>query len=99
MYQDPMCKLWGNYRDSSRQHKAFARGEEGFSRPAGLQSPFPNEERPEFGRADSSDGVCIFGLVKNIGILVILVALIVVPKSIMQSRWKAAVPLPIREQQ
>ena len=31
------------------------------------------------------------------GILVILVALIVVPKSIMQSRRKAAVPLPIRE--
>jgi hypothetical protein len=39
----------------------------------------------------------MFGLVKNIGILVILVALIVVPKSIMQSRRKAAVPLPIRE--
>ena len=81
-----------NATSSSTSAPAFERGGESFARPDGLQSPFRNGERPEFGGARPRGGDWMFGLVKNIGIIAIIVALIVVPKSF---RHKKAAPVRV----
>ena len=69
-----------NSTNSSTTSPAFERGGEGLPQ-------FPNGERTELPRG----GGWMFGLLKNLGVMAIVVALIAVPKSLM--RRKAA---PVR---
>lgn len=48
-------------------------------------------ERPEFG-GESREGIELFGLLKNTGIVALIVALVTVPKSLMRRK---AIPVPI----
>jgi TRAP-type C4-dicarboxylate transport system permease small subunit len=64
---------------------AFERGGESF-RPV-------DRERPEMDGADMRGGGWMFGLLKNIGIVAVIVALIIVPKSFLRRR---SVPVRVR---
>jgi hypothetical protein len=80
---------------------AFERGGEGFPRAEGEwpqlqngeQSQFP-AGRPEFEERGLRGGGWMFGLFKNIGIIVIIVALMAVLKSLLRRR---PVPSPVNE--
>jgi hypothetical protein len=80
-----------NASSSSTTAPALESGAEGFSRPDGVQPSFPNDQRPDFDGARPGGGSWIFGLVKNIGIIAIIVALIAVPKNLLRRK-----PLPVR---
>ena len=56
---------------------------------------FANGERPDFACAGPGGGGWTVGLVRNIGIIAILVALIVGPKSFMRSMRRKVVPIPV----
>ncbi len=78
---------------TSANMPAFERGDEGRQRPEGGQLQFSNGERPEFpgggpefGREGPRGGGWIFGLIKNIGIIGIIVALIAVPRSLIRRK-------------
>jgi hypothetical protein len=67
-----------------------------FAPPDGAPPGFENGERPDFPgggrefRGERGSGGWLFGALKNIAIIGIIVALIVVPKSWIQKRKKAA---------
>lgn len=63
-----------------------------FERDGGNFSPLDGE-RPEFGEADSGGLGWMSGLVKNFGIVAVIVALIVVPKTLVRSK---AVPVRVK---
>jgi hypothetical protein len=81
---------------SSSTPPGFAPGNERFSRLNGAPPAFPEGERPEFPgegreyRDGRGGGGWVFGAIKNIAIIGIIVALIVVPKSWIQKRKKTA---------
>jgi hypothetical protein len=59
----------------------------------GQRPGFPNGERPELRDGERGEGGSfgwMFGAIKNIGIVAIIVALIVLPKGWMQKRRKVA---------
>ena len=60
-----------------------------FAPPDGAPPGFENGERPEF-RGEHGGGGWLFEALKNIAVIGIIVALIVVPKSWIQKRKKAA---------
>jgi hypothetical protein len=75
----------------------FGAGNERFSSPNGAQSGFPAGGRPEFQGRDRNElrggrggAGWLFETLKNIVIIGIIVALIVVPKSRLQKRKRAA---------
>ena len=76
-----------NAGSSSATAPAFERGE-GFPQADGAQLQFPNGERPEFpgGERTEFGGGWMFGLVRNIGIVAMIVALIAVPKSLLRRK-------------
>ena len=75
-----------NASGSSTNASAFENGSAKFA---------PNGERPEF-EGERSGGIgLIFGLMKNVIIVALLVAMVVFPKNIMQQRRKA-VPVKVR---
>ena len=55
----------------------------------------PNGARPEFQGESSGAGGLMFGLMKNIITVVVLVAVVVLPKNLMQ-QWRRAVPVNVR---
>ena len=59
----------------------------------------PNGPRPEFrGERDGGGGFgWIAGMIKNIGIVAVLVALIVLPKNFLQQQRREAVTVPVNE--
>lgn len=63
--------------------------DQGF-RPDGVSSQFPNGQRPAFRDRGPRGGGWMFGMVKNVGIITVIVALITVPKSIRQKRIRSA---------
>ena len=71
-------------------------GNEGFSRLNGAPLAFPEGERPEFPgggrefRGERGGGGWLFGTLKNTAIIGMIVMLIVVPKSWIQKRKRAA---------
>ncbi len=78
---------------ASTNGPAFERGNERSFRPDGGQPQFFNGQRPEFdgGRRSEFGGAgaplgWIFGMLKNVGIIAVIVALIVVPKGIWRKR-------------
>ena len=81
---------------SSSAPPGFGPGNEGFSRLNGAPPAFPEEERPEFPgggrefRGERGGGEWLFGTLKNIAIIGIIVVLIVLPKSWIQKRKRAA---------
>jgi len=81
---------------SSSNPRGFERGD-GFS-PDGPRPEFrgegfpPGGERPEF-RGEGRGGGWIFGLIKNVGILAVIVTLIVLPKNLLQRKRQ---PAPVR---
>jgi hypothetical protein len=75
-----------NTNSSSNAAPAFARGGEELARPEGVQAALPNGKRPDFDRDGPGGGGWMFGLVKNIGIVAFVVALIVLPKSLLGKR-------------
>ncbi|HMB22072.1 MAG: hypothetical protein ACM33V_01320 [Chloroflexota bacterium] len=71
---------------------AFERGERG-SMPDGERAQFADGQRPEFRDDEMREfgdgqggGRWIFGMIKNVGIIAVITALIVIPKSIRQRR-------------
>ena len=64
---------------------AFERGDGGFPRPDGERPQFPGGEGREF-RGGRGGLRWIFGVVKNVGIIAIIVALIVWLKDFLRSR-------------
>lgn len=78
----------GSSGDAPQFDRPFPSDEERPALPDGQRPDFPGGERPEF-REGSGFG-WIAGAVKNIGIIAIVVALIVVPKGWMEKRRKAA---------
>lgn len=71
---------------------AFERGERG-PLPDGERPQFANGQRPEFREGERHEfgegqggGRWIFGMIKNVGIIAVITALIVIPKSIRQRR-------------
>lgn len=68
---------------SSTNAPAFERRGEGFTRPDGQ---FPGGARPEFRGEGRGGGGWVFGMVKNIGIVAVIVALIAVPKDLMRRK-------------
>lgn len=83
-----------NAASSSLGTPAFARREEDFQRPEGVQPQFPNDERPEFpgGEGREFRGLggggfrLILGAVKNMGIVAIIVAAVVWLKNFQRKR-------------
>jgi len=71
---------------SSTSAPAFESGGEGFA-------PRPDGERPEFRGEDQGGGGWIFGLMKNMAIVAVVVALIVFPKNLLQQKRRA---IPVR---
>jgi hypothetical protein len=80
-----------NTNRSSGTAPAFGRGE-GFSQEEGIQSRFPDGERPDFDRDGRGVGAWMFGMIKNVVILAVIVTLIVVPKNLMRKK-----PVPVSE--
>jgi hypothetical protein len=70
---------------TSANPSAFERGGENF-RPV-------NGERPEFETEGRRGGSWMFGLVKSFGIVAVIVAMIVMPKSFMR---KKAIPVRVK---
>lgn len=70
---------------TSANPPAFERGDENF-RPL-------NGERPDFDRAGPRGGGWAFGLVKNVSIVAVIVALLVVPKNLMRRK---AIPVRVK---
>ena len=82
-----------NAVSSSTTIRSFERGGEGSPRPEGVQPQFPNGQRPEFsggeGREFRGQGVglrWILGMVKNVGLIAIIVALVVWGKDFLEKR-------------
>jgi hypothetical protein len=79
---------------TSANMPAFENGGEGGPRPEGARPQFSNGERPEFsgggrpafGGGGQRGGGWMSGLVKNVGILAIIVVLITVLKSFMRRK-------------
>lgn len=75
---------------SSADMPMFERGREGGVRPEDGQPEFPNGGRPKFrggGRHEGSrGGGWMFGLIKNAGVVAIIVALIAVPRSLTRRK-------------
>ncbi len=66
----------------------FERGNGRGFQPEGGQSPFPNGQRPEFGHRDRRGGGVMFGMIRNVALIAIIVAAIVIPKDIWQKRMR-----------
>jgi hypothetical protein len=83
-----------NSTSSSTTAPAFERGGEGLPQFPNSERPeFPGGERPEFRGAGPRGGGWMFGLVRNIGVIAIIVALLAVTKSFQ--RRKA---VPVRDE-
>jgi hypothetical protein len=65
---------------------AFERDNGRGFRPEGGQPQLFNGQRPEFDGAGPRGGGWMFGMIKNAGIIAVIVALIVVPKSMWRKR-------------
>ena len=75
-----------NSNSSSSADPVLERGGEGFTRLDGVRLAFANGKRPEFDRDGPRGGGWMFGLIKNIGIVALIVVLIVLPKSVLRRR-------------
>ncbi len=64
---------------------AFTRNTGGRFRPEG---GFPDGGRPEFGGRGPRAGGWIFGMIKNMGLVALVVAFVVIPKNMWQKRSK-----------
>ncbi len=71
---------------SSSSAPAFERGSEGLA---------PNGVRPEFQGENQNGGGWMFGLMKNIVIVAVIVMIIVFPKNLLQQK-RRAVPVRIK---
>lgn len=72
-----------NADSSSTAAPAFERGAESFTLGGGPQAPFADSERPDF---EKRGGGWIFGLIKNVGVITVIVALITIPKSLRRRK-------------
>jgi len=80
--------------DDDDEEDEFVRPEDAKFNPEGNESnPQGGEDRPEHGERGGRDGGFrwMFGIVKNIGVMAMLVTLIVLPKNLMKSKRKQAV--------
>jgi len=74
-----------NAAGSSSGAPAFERGGEGFPRPDGARPQFPGGEGREF-RGGRGGLRWMFGVVKNVGLIAIIVALVVWLKEVLRRR-------------
>ena len=77
-----------NANSTSGAAPAFGGGTDGFPQRDAQGSAFANGERPD---VDAPGGGWIFGVVRNVGVIAIVVALVAVPKRLTYGR-----PLPVR---
>jgi len=77
-----------NANNTSGAAPAFEGGADGFPQHDAQGAAFANGERPD---VDAQGGSWIFGLVRNVGVIAIVVALVDVSKRLVPSR-----PLPVR---